>query len=367
MTQAIAVEFRSVSKFFGFGEYAIAAVNEASLAIRQNEFFTLLGPSGCGKTTLLRLIAGFEFPSHGEILLDGENIAAMPPFRRPINTVFQNYALFPHMTVGENIAFGLQMLGRAKPEVAERVAAMLKLVRMEALANRRTSQISGGQQQRVALARALAPRPKVLLLDEPLSALDYKLRREMQIELKRLQSETGITFIFVTHDQEEALTMSDRIAVMSAGRVLQVGAPREIYDAPTDRFVADFIGETNFLEGRVVAFCGQHADVELKAGGQIRATVPANFAPEGDVTVVLRPEHAGFCGPDEAIKSGGIRGALTNIVYSGTDTHYHVRLSDGATSFTVRQQNKPNQSTGPAIGDEVGIALVPNSARLLRG
>ncbi|OCJ07907.1 spermidine/putrescine ABC transporter ATP-binding protein [Rhizobium sp. AC44/96] len=367
MTQLNAVEIRSVSKFFGFGEYAVAAVNETSLAIRQNEFFTLLGPSGCGKTTLLRLIAGFEFPTHGEILLDGENIAAMPPFKRPINTVFQNYALFPHMTVGENIAFGLQMLGRPKAEVAERVAAMLKLVRMEALANRRTSEISGGQQQRVALARALAPRPKVLLLDEPLSALDYKLRKEMQIELKRLQAETGITFIFVTHDQEEALTMSDRIAVLSAGKVLQVGAPRDIYDAPADRFVADFIGETNFLEGRVIAFSGQHADVHLKAGGQIRAAVPSDFTPDGDVTVVLRPEHAGFCAPEEASGAGGIRGALTNIIYSGTDTHYHVRLSDGATSFTIRQQNKPNQSIGLAVGDEVGIAFAPNAARVLRG
>lgn len=363
MAQTNAVEIQGVSKFFGFGEYAVAAVNETSLSIRQNEFFTLLGPSGCGKTTLLRLIAGFEFPTHGAILLNGENIAAMPPFKRPINTVFQNYALFPHMTVSENIAFGLQMLGRPKAEIAARVGAMLKLVRMEALANRRTSQISGGQQQRVALARALAPQPKVLLLDEPLSALDYKLRKEMQIELKRLQAETGITFIFVTHDQEEALTMSDRIAVMSAGKVLQVGDPREIYDAPTDRFVADFIGETNFLEGRITALDGGRADVELAVAGRISASVPDGFIPDGDVTVVLRPEHATLCEPADS----RIGGTLTDIIYSGTDTHYHVRLSDGATRFMVRQQNKPNHTAAFGKGDAVGIAIEPDAARVLRG
>ena len=362
MAQTNAVEIKGVSKIFGFGEYAVAAVNETSLSIRQNEFFTLLGPSGCGKTTLLRLIAGFEFPTHGAILLNGENIAAMPPFKRPINTVFQNYALFPHMTVSENIAFGLQMLGRPKAEISARVSAMLKLVRMEALANRRTSQISGGQQQRVALARALAPQPKVLLLDEPLSALDYKLRKEMQIELKRLQAETGITFIFVTHDQEEALTMSDRIAVMSAGKVLQVGNPREIYDAPTDRFVADFIGETNFLQGRVSALNAGRAEVELAVAARISASVPDGFVPDGDVTVVLRPEHAMLCTPVE----GQIRGTLTDIIYCGTDTHYHVRLSDGDTRFMVRQQNRPNHVAGFSQGDAVGISIVADAARVLR-
>ncbi|MGO4437415.1 ABC transporter ATP-binding protein [Rhizobium sp. RAF56] len=363
MAELNAVEIRGVSKLFGFGEYAVAAVNETSLSIRHNEFFTLLGPSGCGKTTLLRLIAGFEFPTRGEILLNGENIAAMPPFKRPINTVFQNYALFPHMTVAENVGFGLQMLGRSKAEVSQRVSAMLKLVRMEALAGRKTSQISGGQQQRVALARALAPQPKVLLLDEPLSALDYKLRKEMQIELKRLQAETGITFIFVTHDQEEALTMSDRVAVMSAGKVLQIGNPREIYDDPTDRFVADFIGETNFLQGRITALEGGKAEVDLHAVGRISASVPEGFVPDGDVTVVLRPEHASLGKPGEA---NGMRGTLTNIVYSGTDTHYHVRLSDGATRFTVRQQNKPHQAVPFDLGDEVGITLEANAARVLR-
>ncbi|HNB26764.1 MAG TPA: ATP-binding cassette domain-containing protein, partial [Alphaproteobacteria bacterium] len=226
MVSAAAVEAKNVTKIFGVGQDGVRALDDVSVTIRENEFFTLLGPSGCGKTTLLRLIAGFDFPTDGEILLYGQDIAPLPPYKRPVNTVFQNYSLFPHMTVGQNIGFGLEMLGKPKAEIESRVAEMLRLVRMEELRNRKTSQISGGQQQRVALARALAPQPKVLLLDEPLSALDYKLRKDMQIELKRLQHETGITFIFVTHDQEEALTMSDRIAVMSKGHILQVGTPR---------------------------------------------------------------------------------------------------------------------------------------------
>ncbi len=287
-----AIEVRGVRKVFGAGEAQVAALDTVSVSICENEFFTLLGPSGCGKTTLLRLIAGFDFPTEGEILLHGEDIAPLPPFRRPVNTVFQSYALFPHMTVAENIGFGLEMLGKPKVEIEARVAAMLKLVKMEQLAKRRTSQISGGQQQRVALARALAPQPKVLLLDEPLSALDYKLRKEMQIELKRLQHQTGITFIFVTHDQEEALTMSDRIAVMSAGRILQIGSPWDIYDRPAERFVADFIGETNFLDAEIVSVAGDRATARLSSGAEIAATFPAGTTPSGKVTVVVRPEHA---------------------------------------------------------------------------
>ena len=223
---SFAIEAYNVSRVFGKGENQVFALNDVSVAIKQNEFFTLLGPSGCGKTTLLRLIAGFDLPTKGTIHLEGEDISLLPPYSRPVNTVFQSYALFPHMTVAGNIGFGLEMLGKPKKEISDTVERMLQLVRMEDLASRRVSEISGGQQQRVALARALAPHPRVLLLDEPLSALDYKLRKEMQIELKRLQNETGITFVFVTHDQEEALTMSDRIAVMELGKILQVGAPR---------------------------------------------------------------------------------------------------------------------------------------------
>ena len=248
MAGAIAVEARNVVKEFGSGTAAVRALDDVSVAILEGEFFTLLGPSGCGKTTLLRLIAGFEMPSSGTILLNGADITYLPPNKRPVNTVFQSYALFPHLTVAENIGFGLQMQHRPKAEVKARVDQMLALVKLEPLAGRKSAQLSGGQQQRVALARALAPEPKVLLLDEPLSALDLKLRKEMQIELKRLQTETGITFIFVTHDQEEALTMSDRIGVMSAGKLQQVGAPKEIYTRPVNRFVASFIGETNFMQ-----------------------------------------------------------------------------------------------------------------------
>jgi spermidine/putrescine transport system ATP-binding protein len=223
LTQRNAIEAKHVVKAFGQGDTAVRALDDVSVEIREGEFFTLLGPSGCGKTTLLRLIAGFEMPTDGVILLDGQDITYLPPNKRPVNTVFQSYALFPHLTVAQNISFGLEMLGRPAAEVKSRTAEMLALVKLEAMANRKTSQLSGGQQQRVALARALAPQPKVLLLDEPLSALDLKLRQAMQIELKRLQVETGITFVFVTHDQEEALTMSDRIGVMSNGKLQQVG------------------------------------------------------------------------------------------------------------------------------------------------
>ncbi|WP_377290718.1 ABC transporter ATP-binding protein [Rhizobium sp. SG2393] len=365
MPERNAVEIKSVSKVFGFGEYAVAAVDHVSVAIRENEFFTLLGPSGCGKTTLLRLIAGFEFPSSGEIVLAGENIAAMPPYKRPINTVFQNYALFPHMTVAENIGFGLQMLGRPKAEMTARVSEMLKLVRMEHLAGRRTSQISGGQQQRVALARALAPQPKVLLLDEPLSALDYKLRKEMQIELKRLQAETGITFIFVTHDQEEALTMSDRIAVMSSGKILQVGSPHDIYDRPADRFVADFIGETNFLAARVIQPGEGGAEVELAGGLRLKASAAPGLSAGEAATVVVRPEHASLSRPDRVIIAPSLQGTVSNVVYFGTDTHYHVRL-DGGETFIVRSQNRVHQHGRFETGEPVNVVFEPGAARVLR-
>jgi len=357
-----AIVVRNVSKIFGFGDNAFAALDDVSVAIRENEFFTLLGPSGCGKTTLLRLIAGFDYPTQGAIFLYGQDIAPLPPFKRPVNTVFQSYALFPHMTVAQNIAFGLEMLGKPRAEIDARVEQMLKLVRMEALAGRRTSQISGGQQQRVALARALAPQPKVLLLDEPLSALDYKLRKEMQIELKTLQNETGITFIFVTHDQEEALTMSDRIAVMSAGKILQVGTSREIYDRPAERFVADFIGESNFLTAGFVAGKGTRATVRLNSGVTISASLPEGFQPSGQVTIVLRPEHAQLV---PARGGATLAGTIENIVYLGTDTHFHLKL-DGGESFTVRQQNTRGKNETYSQGDRVGVAIPPDAAQILK-
>ncbi|MER9135827.1 ABC transporter ATP-binding protein [Mesorhizobium sp. M0830] len=355
-----AIEVVNVSKIFGSGEGQVAALDTVSVSIRENEFFTLLGPSGCGKTTLLRLIAGFDFPTAGEILLYGQDIAPLPPFKRPVNTVFQSYALFPHMTVADNIGFGLEMLGKPKARIKVRVAEMLKLVKMEALAGRRTSQISGGQQQRVALARALAPQPKVLLLDEPLSALDYKLRKEMQIELKRLQHETGITFIFVTHDQEEALTMSDRIAVMSSGKILQVGSPWDIYDKPAERFVADFIGETNFLTAAIAGVSDGKAQATLKSGATINATVAEGFQPKDKATIVVRPEHAKL-----TAAKGDLSGTVENIVYFGTDTHIQVRLDSGE-AFTVRQQNTRSAGCGFEQGDKVGIAIGNDAAQVLR-
>jgi spermidine/putrescine transport system ATP-binding protein len=356
-----AIEARGVWKVFqGAGQDSVKALDAVSVTILENEFFTLLGPSGCGKTTLLRLIAGFDFPTEGEILLYGENIAALPPYKRPVNTVFQSYALFPHMTVAQNIGFGLEMLGKPRAEIDARVSEMLRLVKMEELRDRKTSQISGGQQQRVALARALAPRPKVLLLDEPLSALDYKLRKDMQIELKRLQHETGITFIFVTHDQEEALTMSDRIAVMSKGRILQVGSPHDIYDRPSERFVADFIGDTNFLQGVVQSVAKGRAQVKLTGGVVVDAMVPEGFTPAGKVTVVVRPEHAQL-----AASGKGLRGVLENVVYFGTDTHFHVQLSDGG-KFTLRQQNSRGGVADFVEGDKVGIDLETNAAQVLK-
>jgi spermidine/putrescine transport system ATP-binding protein len=356
------VEAQGVTKVFGTGEHGFRALDDVSVAIRSNEFFTLLGPSGCGKTTLLRLIAGFDHPSAGRILLDGQDIAHLPPYRRPVNTVFQNYALFPHMTVAKNIAFGLEMLGRPAAEISATVGRMLTLVKMETMRDRLTSQISGGQQQRVALARALAAAPRLLLLDEPLSALDYKLRKDMQIELKRLQHETGITFVFVTHDQEEALTMSDRIAVMSAGRILQVGPPREIYDHPSERFVADFIGETNFLTGEAEPTGDSRIRVTLDAGGAVTATQPNGVEPKGRVTLAIRPEHTDLV---RAAAANGLAGVLETVVYCGTDTQFHVRLPNGE-RFTVRRQNTRDGAEPFEAGERVGIRLQGDAAQVLR-
>jgi spermidine/putrescine transport system ATP-binding protein len=357
------IEIRNITKVFGAGEHAVTALQEINVNIAENEFFTLLGPSGCGKTTLLRLIAGFEHPSTGSMLLAGEDISLLPPNKRPVNTVFQNYALFPHMTVAGNIAFGLEMLGRPKAEVAETVDRMLRLVRMEELKNRQTSEISGGQQQRVALARALAPQPKVLLLDEPLSALDLKLRKEMQIELKRLQSETGITFVFVTHDQEEALTMSDRIAVMNAGRIHQIGSPRQIYDHPENRFVANFIGDSNFLNAKLGNIKDDQAELEFAAGRKV--TVPLHRADlsDGEVSVLIRPEHVSIAEPTG--NSHELTGVIENIVYFGTDTHYHLKLASGE-AFMARLQNNPSEAEKRAAGDKVAVLMDAKAIQILR-
>ncbi|HET8726340.1 MAG TPA: ABC transporter ATP-binding protein [Alphaproteobacteria bacterium] len=357
-----AIDVVSVTKVYESGQEAqVKALDRVSLQIRDNEFFTLLGPSGCGKTTLLRLIAGFEEATSGHILLHGNRIEGLPPHKRPVNTVFQSYALFPHMTVRENVAFGLEMKGSAKDQAAARVAEMLALVKLTGMENRKPGQLSGGQQQRVALARALASAPRVLLLDEPLSALDLKLRKEMQIELKRLQTETGITFIFVTHDQEEALTMSDRLAVMSKGEILQVGNPRAIYERPTRRFVADFIGESNFLTAAVASVNGAEARYVLPGGGMLVGPKPPTATGDGDVTLAVRPERIGLAAPD----SQGLSGRVHNIVYFGTDTSYHVTLDGSGARLTARMQNRTGGDPGFQVGDPVSVAIAPASLQVL--
>lgn len=357
------IEIKAVSKVFGAGAVAFHALTDIDLTIRTGEFFTLLGPSGCGKTTLLRVIAGFEHPSSGQLLIKGQDVVGQAPNRRLVNTVFQNYALFPHMTVAQNIGFGLKMLGRPRSEIDVTTSEMMHLVKMEAMATRKPAELSGGQQQRVALARALAPRPRVLLLDEPLSALDLKLRKEMQTELKRLQVETGITFVFVTHDQEEALTMSDRLAVMNKGRILQLGSPHDIYHAPAERFVADFIGETNFLSLKVIAIAGGCADLALPGGRTVSARIAEGVVPAAGETVsaVIRPEQAQLVAAD----AGDLSATVNGSVFFGTDTHIHLTLADGQ-SFTVRRQNTVGQAD-PARGVRVGLALMPGALQVLRG
>ncbi len=353
-----AISARDLRKVYP-GTPPVKALGGINIDITDNEFFTLLGPSGCGKTTLLRLIAGFEQPTSGTLEMFGESLLDTPPYKRQINTVFQSYALFPHMTVAQNIGFGLEMLGKPKAEIKATVGEMMELVQMSHLADRQTVQISGGQKQRVALARALAPKPKILLLDEPLSALDFKLRKNMQLELKRLQTETGITFIFVTHDQEEALTMSDRIAVISEGEIRQIGSPREIYDHPADRFVADFIGDTNFLSATVTGREGDAMTLRLQSGKALLVQA-VDGAPEA-VTLAVRPEHARL----ERAGEGLLSGTLGDVVYFGTDTHFHVKLNDG-TPFVLRQQNAPDTRAQFSSGERVDVSFPGQVAQVLR-
>ena len=350
---ATAIALANVRKEFG----DFTALSDVSFDIADNEFFTLLGPSGCGKTTLLRLIAGFEDTTAGTIHLYGEEIEDLPPNKRPVNTVFQNYALFPHMTVAQNIAFALQMLGWSPAKTDARVSEMVAMVQLDQFVARKPSQLSGGQQQRVALARAMAPRPKVLLLDEPLSALDLKLRQEMRSELKRLQRDTGITFIFVTHDQEEALSMSDRIAVMSAGQVQQIGAAEEIYEFPANRFVADFIGETNLLEAVVDAVHETGVTCRLADGTALEATAGARVSAGQRGTLSIRPERLAL------VADGGLQGTLVAATYLGTDTALEVTLP-GDLRLNLRQQTG-SAAALPAIGDPVHLRIAPGAARFL--
>ncbi|MCV3737089.1 ABC transporter ATP-binding protein [Rhizobium sp. TRM96647] len=319
------ISFKNITKKFG----DFTAVDNLTLDIYHREFFALLGASGCGKSTLLRMLAGFERPTSGEIILDGQDIAGIPPYRRPVNMMFQSYALFPHMTVESNIGFGLRQDGMPKAEIAERVKQMLKLVKLEQFARRKPQQLSGGQRQRVALARSLAKRPKVLLLDEPLGALDKKLREETQFELMDLQQELGLTFVVVTHDQEEAMTMADRIAVMSHGNVIQVATPAEIYEAPNSRFVADFIGDVNILEGKVKA--AGNGRIEI-AGDDFTVRTVGDAAPAigAGAAFAIRPEKlkvSRAAPADAAINAS--EGEIWDIAYLGDMTVFHVRLPSG--------------------------------------
>ena len=371
MSDNFVVEMLDVVKRFPTPEGGVvSAVDHVSVQIRDGEFFSLLGPSGCGKTTTLRMIAGFELPTSGEILIDGEYQGYLPANQRPVNTVFQQYALFPHMTIEENVGFGLEMRGIPRLERQKLVEESLNMVRLLGTERRKPNQLSGGQQQRVALARALINRPKVLLLDEPLGALDLKLRKEMQLELKTLQREVGITFIYVTHDQEEALTMSDRIAVMSQGRVLQIGVPEDIYEHPTSRFVADFIGETNFIEGDVEG----HGDpLQFKIADGV--VVPAIWASETTVAVgtkavlSIRPEKIDVTqAKDESVGNGShdahAPGKIVDLVYLGTDTRYIVQVA-GSTNIIVRMQNTTSQEHLFRPGDDVFLHWHHTHARVM--
>ena len=360
----IAVEINNITKKFG----EVVAVDDVSIKIRDGEFFSMLGPSGCGKTTTLRMIGGFELPTAGTVSIMGERQGFKPPYQRPVNTVFQNYALFPHMTVAQNIAFGLEMQKVPKDEIESRVQEMLDLVQLPKMGRRKPKQLSGGQRQRIALARALINHPKVLLLDEPLGALDLKLRKDMQLELKAIQQRVGITFVYVTHDQEEAITMSDRIAVMNDGKVLQLGTPEEIYEHPANLFVADFIGESNFIPG-IVRRMDNSFGLEISDGQTLTAGWAEETVAIGETAVIsVRPEKLYIYPEDQspAMESlSEISGRIEKTVYIGTDTRYIVRLTE-ETTVQVRQQNMIRGGTHLKEGVKVNLFWNSENARILK-
>jgi putative spermidine/putrescine transport system ATP-binding protein/spermidine/putrescine transport system ATP-binding protein len=352
----VAVELDGVTKSFG----KITALNEISLQVRRGELMTLLGPSGCGKTTLLNLVAGFLMPENGQIAIDGRRVTHVPTHRREIGIMFQNYALFPHMSVAGNVGYGLKMRRIAKPETARRVAEALALVKLEGLQHRRPRELSGGQQQRAALARALVIRPKVLLLDEPFSALDRNLRASMQVEIKEIQRKLGVTTIFVTHDQSEALSLSDRIAVIAEGRIRQLGAPDEIYCQPVDRFVASFVGDVNVLRARLERIDGATAAVAL---GPVRVLVPTRplqgAEPGALVDLFVRPEQLRVAGEGAAVAA---RGIVTAQVYQGGHTDLYVDAPEAASGrVLLRLPGQGGMSSWPA-GTRIGIALAADTA-----
>ncbi len=323
------------------------ALDSINLYINKREFLTLLGPSGCGKTTMLRIIGGFEYPDDGQVLFNGKDIADMPPYKRPLNTVFQKYALFTHLNVYDNIAFGLKLKKVPKAEADRRIKRMLKLVKMEGYEKRMVDQLSGGQQQRIAIARALVNEPEVLLLDEPLGALDLKLRREMQLELKAMQQEVGITFIYVTHDQEEALTMSDTVVVMNKGNIQQIGTPKHIYDEPENAFVADFIGDSNILEGIMMQ------DELVQILGLEFECVDTGFEKDEPVDIVVRPEDVMIVGEDV----GQLAGDVTSVIFKGV--HYEMLVDTGSYTWKV------HSTTMQPIGSRVGLTIVPFNIHIM--
>src|SRR6266496_888317 len=369
MINEFAVELRDVVKKFITPEgHDLAAVDHVNMQIKNGEFFSMLGSSGCGKTTSLRMIAGFEWPTEGEVYIEGKPMGRTPPFQRDVNTVFHNYALFHQMSVYENVAFGLEMEGAQKEEIKQRVDRALEMVQLTGMDRRRPRQLSGGQQQRVALARALVKVPNVLLLDEPLGALDLKLRKEMQLELKALQQKVGITFVYVTHDQEEALTMSDRIAVMSKGKVLQIGTPVEIYERPNCRFVADFIGESNFFVGKLQSLTREEAVVHLPGLNTEVTGLPVSegMVKGEEVVVSIRPEKVRIA-ENGALNQNCFEGKVVNTVYIGSDTHVIAEVN-GA-QIKVWEQNRVSRLDPRSfytIGQEVSLMLMPENMLVLK-
>lgn len=369
MASEFAVEMRDVVKRFITPEgNDIAAVDHVTMQIKNGEFFSMLGSSGCGKTTSLRMIAGFEWPSDGEVYIEGKPMGHTPPYQRKVNTVFQSYALFQHMSVYQNIAFGLEMEGAKPDEIKKRVGRALEMVQLTGMERRKPRQLSGGQQQRVAVARALVKTPDVLLLDEPLGALDLKLRKEMQLELKALQQQLGITFIYVTHDQEEALTMSDRIAVMSKGKVQQMGTPVEIYERPANKFVADFIGESNFLEGKIKSLSADMTSVFIPAlNTEVRGMpMSKDFVNGEEVVVSIRPEKVRIV--EKAAKGEGMfKGKVMTSVYIGSDTHVYVDVH--GIRLKVMEQNhisRLDPSSFYTKDQEITLFMMPENTLVLK-
>ncbi len=338
------IELKSISKAYGDN----TVLDDLSLSIRENEFLTLLGPSGCGKTTTLRIIGGFENPDSGKVLFEEKNVTEIPPYKRQLNTVFQKYALFPHLNIYENISFGLKIKKTTKKEIDKKVKEMLRLVNLEGFENREIDSLSGGQQQRIAIARALVNEPKVLLLDEPLGALDLKLRKDMQIELKEMQRRIGITFIYVTHDQEEALTMSDTIVIMNKGKIQQMGSPVDIYNEPKNAFVAKFIGESNIIDGIM------HDDYLVEFAGKKFDCVDKDFRKKENIEVVIRPEDIDIVDKEEA----DLKGLVTDVIFKGV--HYEMIVESENKEWVIHSTIMKD------IGQEVGMNILPENIHIMR-